>query len=292
MTSTQKTFWTYYNHALLPNTAPHEEVDITALDEAETWKPKSDNRPLFARWTSHFDCGYDTGWYYCILDKPFNILEVKSKRKYYIKQGIQNFDVKLIDTNEYAEQMHAVLAAALHEYSIIVHVPDKDIFCAEMKNLNTSHVFGAFVRKSDRLAAYAYVRMNGNCIDMPVLKANPVFEKLQVNAALVYSICEYFKEDLANGKYICDGERNVYHPTNFQSYLEKYFGFRKAYCYLHLLYAPHTYIHTYIRILYLFRKILRHLPLNFIKKINAVLMMEEIVRKQKIMQRDSQVFVR
>jgi hypothetical protein len=113
-----------------------------------------------------------------------------------------------------------------------------------------------------------------------VHKTNPKYEKLGINAALVYGMCEYFKEDLANGKYICDGERNVYHPTNFQAYLEKYFGFRKAYCRLHLRYAPRTYISFIIYIFYSFRKILRYLPFNFVKKINAVLMMEEIVRAQ------------
>jgi hypothetical protein len=138
--------WCYYNHALLPGTAPHEEADVTALDKKETWKPEGGRHPIFARWTSHFDCG------------------------------------------------------------------------------------------SDKLAAYAYVRMNSNWINMPVLKASPAFEKLGVNAALVHGLCEYFKEDLAKGKYICDGERNIYHSTNFQSYLEKYFGFRKAYCHLHLRY--------------------------------------------------------
>jgi hypothetical protein len=272
--------WIYYNNALLPNTAPHEEADVAALDKPETWKPKGGGRPLFARWTSHFDCGYDTGWYYTILDKPFDISAVKSKKRYVVKQGIQNFDVRIIDTNDYAGQMYEVFIAALREYSIAVHIPDRAVFCSNMKNSNVDIIcWGAFVKGSNKLAAYAYVRSNGNCIMLLVLKANPEFEKLQVNAALVYGICEYFKEDLANGKYISDGERNVYHSTNFQAYLKKYFGFRKAYCQLHICYALHA--HICVRILYSFRKILRHLPLNFIKKINAVLYMEEIVRNQK-----------
>lgn len=272
--------WHYYNHALLPNTAPHEEADAAALDNPETWKPKGGGHPLFARWTSHFDCGYETEWWYCILDKPFDISAIKSKRRYCIKQGIRNFDVKVIDVDNYAEQMYEVYVAALREYTITVHIPDKTVFCSGMKNGNKNTFFGAFIKGTDKLAAYAYVCINDNCIALPVFKANPEFEKLQVNAALVYEMCEYFKEDLANGKYICDGERNVYHPTNFQTYLEKYFGFRKAYCQLHLRYAPHTYIHTYIRVLYPFRKILRNLPFDFVKKINAVLMMEGIVRRQ------------
>jgi hypothetical protein len=157
---------------------------------------------------------------------------------------------------------------------------NKNSYCSDVKK-NQSVVFGAFLKNKNELVAWVNVHKNTTHIDLISQKANPEFEKLQVNAALVYGICEYFKEDLVNGKYICDGQRNVYHPTNFQAYLEKYFGFRKAYCRLHLRYAPHTYISFIIHILYPFRKILRYFPFNFVKKINSVLNMEEIVRNQK-----------
>jgi hypothetical protein len=87
--------WGYYNHALLPTTAPHEEADVAALDNPETWKPKGGGRPLFARWTSHFDCGYETEWWWCVLDKPFDISALKNKRRYVVKQGIQNLYITL-----------------------------------------------------------------------------------------------------------------------------------------------------------------------------------------------------
>ena len=31
------------------------------------------------------------------------------------------------------------------------------------------------------------------------------------------------------GYYLCDGQRNIRHQTNFQEFLVKYFGFRYAY---------------------------------------------------------------
>jgi hypothetical protein len=233
--------WKYYNHALIPTTAPHEEADVTALNKSETWKPESGGRPLFARWTSHFDCGYDTGWYY----KTFDISAVKSKNRLQIKKGIQNFDVRIIDPNVYAEQIYNVHVEAAETYHGTGkwHI-DKNSYCSNVKKWQYI-VFGVFLKNTDKLVAWKTVCRNAAHIDAIKHKAIPEFEKLQVNAALVYGVCEYFKEDLANGKYICSGERNVYHPTNFQAYLEKHFGFRKAYCRLHLRYVP-IYAYTYI----------------------------------------------
>ena len=73
---------------------------------------------------------------------------------------------------------------------------------------------------------------------MTVLKANPDYEKLAINAALVSEIVEYYNPKIANGFYICDGERNTVHVTGFQSYLIKYFEFRNAYYTLNIKYKP------------------------------------------------------
>lgn len=50
--------WKYYNHAMIPITAPHEEVDIQCIKDKSIWK--ENKNALFARWTSDFDCGYET----------------------------------------------------------------------------------------------------------------------------------------------------------------------------------------------------------------------------------------
>ena len=52
----------------------------------------------------------------------------------------------------------------------------------------------------------------------------------------MYGILEYFKDDLNQGNYLCDGARVIIHETHFQDFLEKYFQFRKAYCVLHVDY--------------------------------------------------------
>lgn len=45
--------WIYYNHALVPNIAPHKEIDVPKFDK-KFWN-SCDGYPLFARWITDFD---------------------------------------------------------------------------------------------------------------------------------------------------------------------------------------------------------------------------------------------
>ena len=95
---------------------------------------------------------------------------------------------------------------------------------------------------------------------------------------MVEGILRYFDSFLKNGGYICDGARSINHETAFQEYLEKYFGFRKAYCKLHIAYNPK--LKWVIRLLYPIRKLLMKFDeIGKAHQLNAVLRMEEIVRK-------------
>ena len=111
-----------------------------------------------------------------------------------------------------------------------------------------------------------------------MLKTMPAMEKFAVNAALVYGILNYYNEFLKSGGIICDGARSINHETHFQDYLEKYFGFRKAYCKMHIVYNPK--VKWLIKLLYPFRQILGKLDeIGTVHQVNAVLRMDEIARE-------------
>ena len=84
------------------------------------------------------------------------------------------------------------------------------------------------------MAAWAQVNDHGSYADLTCMKADPSQERFEVNAALVKDVVDHYAVRLGGRFYICDGEGNVLHQTAFQDYLEKYFGFRKAYCTLNL----------------------------------------------------------
>ncbi len=278
------TGWRYYNHALLPDCAPHENANLSELD-IKRYDQNSDKSIYFARYTYDFDCKTQTEWWYCILDKPFDISLLKAKRRYEINKGLRFFDVINIDDFEkYKEDIYKILVKAYSAY------PEKYRPVTDIKEVYSSvagwnkgkvKVYGAFYKETGEMCGYAYLEKHSSYLNFNVLKTIPEYEKFGINAAIVYKIVSDEEERLKNGNfYICDGERSIFHETAFQDYLEKYFGFRKAYCKLNIIYKPK--IRVLIKILYPFRKVIYKLNKSgFICKVISILKMEEIVRRQK-----------
>ena len=271
--------WKYYNHAVIPTTAPHEIPDISPISDGGIWKIGG-GTPLLARWTTEYDCGYETNWWYMIKDTPFDISALKAKRRYEINKGIKNFDIKAINPANYAEELYNVQIAAYSAY------PDKyrpsvnrTEFISSVQKWDIFVCIGAFDRESDELCGYSLLAKESEIyVDFKVMKTNPECEKNGINAALVEGILRYFNSFLTNGGYICDGARSINHETAFQDYLEKYFGFRKAYCKLHITYNPK--LSWLMKLLYPIRKLLMKFDeIGKVHQLNAVLRMEEIVRK-------------
>ena len=272
--------WRYYSRAAVPTTHPHEEVNMLPIEDGNIWKIDG-GTPLLARWTTEFDCCHETNWWYVIKDTPFDINALKAKRRYEINKGNKNFNVKEIDPIQWGEELYKVTVAAYATYpkSYRPNV-SYDQFAAAVKRWGYYKVYGAFSTENDELCGYVCLRkkeLNGKCIDFTVMKAMPEKEKLGLNAAMVCKMLDDHSDFLSSGGYICDGARSINHETAFQDYLEKYFGFRKAYCKLHISYNPK--VKTAIRILYPIRKFLMAGDaIGGIHQINSVLRMEEIVR--------------
>lgn len=269
--------WTYYNHGWLPTCAPHQMPDTTPLTNGELFK----NGGVLARYTTEYDCGYETEWWYVILDKPFNISELTSNWRYKIRKGEKNFYVKRIDPRQYKEQLFYVAKEAFASYPIKYRpILDKEKFCKEIDDWD-GIIYAAFENRGGEIVGYSIIQEDETAkyAGLTVQKTVPSYEKLQVNAALVYKILQDYHDKLSNGWYICDGARNILHETNFQEYLQKYFLFRKAYCKLHVEYAPKY--KFLVKALYPFRRMAK--KFDFIGKVhqlNGVLAMEEIIRRQ------------
>lgn len=270
--------WTYYNHAMIPTGAPYEEINMEQLDSPTFWK--ENKTVLFARWITDFDCGCKTNWWYVIKDTTFDIHALKAKRRYEINKGIKNFDVRMIDPCDYAEELYGVQAAAFSAYPKKYRpTVDKENFMNGIYNWSECTVYGAFFKETGRMVGYAMLtELNPHFVNFNVLKTNPEFEKYGLNAAIIEKILSHHCGFLEHGGIICDGSRSINHETHFQDYLEKYFGFRKAYCCLHIRYNPK--IEWLVKLLFHFRKLLKKLDgIGIVHQINGVLKMEEICRE-------------
>ena len=192
---------------------------------------------FLARWTTDWDCGYETGFWYVIKDSPYNIESLKAKRRYEITKGRRYYSVKIINPAEFQEDLFHVTTKAYEgwpkKYRPIVN---KDSFYKTLEQWIGCDFFGAFNKSTGNLVAYAVLKDLSNCILFSVLRADPSEEKNGINAAMVDGILQYYNDRFTGDFYICDGARSIRHETAFQDYLEKYFGFRKVYCKLNIKY--------------------------------------------------------
>jgi len=268
--------WRYYNHAALPTTPPDAPVNMEPVEDGTIWK--IDKGCYLARWISNYDCLEKTNWWYVIKDSTFDINQLKSKRRSEINKGKRNYYIKEIDAATFKDDIFLVQKEAYSEYpSKYRPTIDREALNREIDNWTQYRVFGAFSNASNSFDGYALLKINGRCIEYLVHKVKPDAERLGINAALVNGILDAFNEYLSGGFYLCDGSRNISHETHFQDYLEKYFGFRKAYCVLHIKYSAR--IRLIVLALYPFRRMTYTLD-NFavFHKINGILRMEEIAR--------------
>ena len=267
--------WRYYNHVAIPSTAPHENVDLRPIQTGAIWNIQG-KKPLLARWTSEFDCLYETNWWYIIKDTPFDINLLKSKRRYEINKGLKNYTVRIIDPIKNIDELYEVTKKAYSSWPAKYRPSiNETSFKMSIYEWNKYTVFGAFSIETNILSGYAALIDNGSYIDFVSLRVDPECEKKAINAAIVASLLDAFNSRLGANCYICDGARSMIHETAFQEYLEKYFGFRKAYCHLHIRYRfPMGII---INLLYPFRKCL-HGNGKHISQLYAILQMESLIR--------------
>ena len=273
--------WEYYNHALVPTLLPHIDPDISWMKDSDRWKEYAGGKmPLFARWVSDFDCSEETEWWCIIKDTPFDIMSLKSNRRSLITRGLKRVDVKVIIPADYAEQMSNILVKEWKYYDDSYEEGNDrqkltdDFKKLTMKNLGNAEYLGAFLKDTDTMIGYAIYNLFDDWIEYSVVKTDPEYLNTQVNAALAYfGVERYMRPGI---KYIHGGWRTMIHESNYQEYLMKNFGFRKAYCKLHIEYRPLMQIA--VNVLYPLRGMIKKVKNKWIYTVWCALQQEEIRR--------------
>lgn len=275
------TGWIKYNVMFIPKGNPKNSIDTKDICENGNLVKRGG---VLARWTTNFDCNHDTEWWYIIKDKPFEMSQVKSNYRTMIRKGNKYFDVKIISSNEYAEEIAGIMIDAYKESK---HIRKKDIPSRDnavkyiSKWSKDSLVFGAFFRESGRLCGYYKVNDFESYAQLETTRSIHDYEKFEINAALMWGILAFFKDRLEHGHgfYILDGERSIYHQTKYQEYLVTKFAFRKAFCELHIAYNP--FFKILVNLAYSFRYLVNFIPGQFARKVNAIVLQEKIYRSFK-----------
>lgn len=232
--------WKYYNGALLlDGRPPHaDNKDITVDDAKKALKSLGG---YFCRWTTDFDCGEETSWWYCIKDAPIDINKLTSKQRYRVNKGLKYWDTIQLHEDEikkYSEQLFEVAIDCFKEYPAKYRPKlDYSTFCEEIKKGVIENDYWALIDKeSKQLHGYAVCGIDKDYVSLSAVKIRPEVFKLEPNAAIAYELCRYYINDKGY-KYICDGERNIRHETSYQDFLCRVLDFRLAYCHLNLVYS-------------------------------------------------------
>lgn len=273
--------WKYYNHAVIPTCAPHEQANLDVIENGVVWKIDG-GTPLLARWTSDYDCKEETSWWYIIKEAPFCVDEFSAKRRKNIRQSLKKCYVKKIDAIEKCEDIFEVYTAAFSKYKKADNLMSYQEFrkkCIENQKEGLEY-WGGFRVEDDSCIGYMVVEIHKDYVETCVAKYHPDYLNERVSDAIHYTILDYYLNGVEK-KYVSSGTRNINHITNAQKYKIENFGFRRAYCRLNIEYNP--VVKPFVKILYPFRKLIKKLDFNTrIHEVISVLNMEEIARQSRV----------
>ena len=270
--------WKYYNHAAIPTTAPHEPVNIKPINNGSIWQMGGGGTPLLARWTTDWDCGFETNWWYCIRDGKFSLEELSPSSRKHIRQALKHNSVirAKIEDSLY-DDLYRVYSEATSHYELADNIQDKESFVSGLITREKYVDLFLAYNLENELLAYMTVRPEDGWVEIETAKFGDKALKAQSSNALYYTLLDYYLNE-KKVQYVSSGSRSINHQTGTQEYKERVFGYRKAYCHLHIKYRPS--VALLVKLVYPFRHVLqKHDSNTRIHQLNSVLKMEEMVRK-------------
>lgn len=267
--------WMMYHGILVPDTPPHVEIGLSDGDIRYLLKK---TRAYAVRWTSNFDCGFETGWWYVIKDKSSDEGSMSRHRRKKLKSSLSKCLVKRVDAACIAEKGYEVYKSAFERYETYMK-PDsieefrKDVM-AKADNPEY-HFWAVFDRAKGDMIGFALACKINDCCIYSASKFKPDFLNHGSSYALHHMMNNYYLKE-CRVKYVNAGARNISHKTNIQQFLIDRFDFRKAYCTLNIAYRPG--IGLLVRALYPFRSIVRKVGLGIARRLSILMMQEDIRR--------------
>lgn len=230
--------WMYYNHAAIPIVPPHEDPNTEVVLNGLVWK--MDGNPILARWTTDFDCGYETQWWYNIRKRPFLVEELSRSSRKEIRSSLKNNIVEIIDPAEFRDDLYDCYKCSFDRYKNADNMVSLEDFNKWIDNdiKRGTHYWAAFERENNILIGYMRIGKHDRYVEIETAKFNPNYLRLHQSTALYASVLDYYLNQLSHIDYVSSGSRSINHLSNTEDYKEKHFGYEKAYCHLHVAYAP------------------------------------------------------
>ena len=190
------------------------------------------------QWGDGF-CEGETQWYAVVCDRFQTLSDAPSKHRCEINRGLRNCEVRHVDWEYLGRHGYDAYAKAPRRYRGKTPALRSEQEFRRGRGHTSKfediiHPWAAL--HQGRVIAYAvacvYGKIEANYtevrLDPDYVKAYPVY-------ALLHTMNRFYLAD-QGFDYVYDGYRSTGHDTNFQEFLMKKFGFRKAFSHLHIVY--------------------------------------------------------
>ena len=266
--------WALYHQVLIPEVPPHRTVNIS-VEEARSLQ--RDSRAYFVRWTSNWDCGRETEFWYVIKDGSSSLEELSGNTRSKVRRGLKHCKVKKVDAQYLAANAYGVYAKAFERYEDYKRPVEKAVFQRQMSELEYGKAweFWGVWNRDDELIAYSQNRIQESVCNYATVKFDPQHLRLYPSYALFFEMNKHYLND-RNVDYVNDGARALSHDTKIQSFLIQKFKFRKSFCILHVVYRAD--IKFLVDILFPIRRVFYNTKFSFAAKLAVLLRHEEIRR--------------
>lgn len=264
--------WRVYNGAIIPLTPPHINIK-ESFKEIKLMVKNS--KVYFARWTSDFDCGYETEFWYLIKDSFLGIEEYSSNTRKSIKRGLKNVDVKLISKKRLLREGYEVYNKAFERYNTHILIKSEDEFKSELIDLDDNWDFWGVFSKDGKMIGFSQNKVESGYCNFSTTKFHPDYLRLRTSDVLFYTMTDYYLNDLKL-KYVTGGTRSMSHDTNIQKEYLRKFKYRKAYCKLNIIYSPT--VKALLKIIFPIKGMFYIFNTKFTSKIQTLIEHEKIRR--------------
>jgi hypothetical protein len=230
--------WVDYRRAVVPVGPPH--IDYSLPEDQACILLEHFSGSLMARYTTGFETEGLSPWYAVICDNFKDISQLPAKNRSEIRRGLNNCGVEKIDAVYLSQHGYEVYFSAYERYKG-GSKPGSEKKFRESKYItavfeDVYHYWGVFHK--NRLIAYSSNMVySDEVVDYTAIKINPEYLKLYPGYALIYRMNQYYLIE-QSFQYVNDGFRSIAHQTNFQDFLIRKFGFKKAYVGIKIFYKP------------------------------------------------------
>ena len=240
--------WLFYQHCYIRKnyeTPIAERLNFSQIEKEycnERGLKKTDQKVYFAQYITDFDVEEPTEWWFTIKDNEYDLNNLKSKRRYEITKAHKFCVANEINPLEYLEELFDCYEKSFMAYPERYRPKNISFYDFEIyiKNLYQSEKNEFYITRfieTSKVIGFLILSHDDKFIGLTQLKTDPDFEKYNSNASLIDYVLTKYNEKLNSGDCIfTNGSRSIKHETNFNAYLEKYFGFRKAYAKLRITY--------------------------------------------------------